>query len=100
MRVSINPSSYIMMHSAIGINVGYNNREQTVGVGESKKYLWFADSEYGACLLQSFGDMRNHRYHGLFGAILIEPPSADWYQDHSFFNAAHEEQAVIVASRA
>ena len=98
MRVSINPQ--FLHYDALcdsGINVGYNNREQTVGVGESKKYLWFADSEYGACLLQSFGDMRNHRYHGLFGAILIEPPSADWYQDHSFFNAAHEEQAVIVA---
>lgn len=98
MRVSINPQ--FLHYDALcdsGINVGYNNREQTVGVGESKKYLWFADSEYGACLLQSFGDMRNHRYHGLFGAILIEPPGADWYQDHSFFNAAHEEQAVIVA---
>lgn len=65
-----------------GINVGYNSREQTVAPGESKKYLWYADKEYDSCLLQSFGDMRNHRYHGLFGAILIEPADAAWYPEY------------------
>lgn len=59
-----------------GINVGYNRYEQTVGVGESKKYLWYADQEYGICNIQSFGDIRNHRYHGLFGVIIIEPAGA------------------------
>ncbi len=38
-----------------GINVGYNEMEQTVGVGESKRYLWHADQEYGACIVRSFG---------------------------------------------
>ncbi len=67
MRVSLNPQFlYYDPVCDSGINVGYNNREQTVGVGESKRYLWHADQEYGACLIQSFGDMRNHRYHGLF----------------------------------
>ena len=91
-RVSINPQflSYDPICDS-GINVGYNNREQTVGPGESKKYLWYADKEYGSCLIQSFGDMRNHRYHGLFGTILIEPVGAKWYR------GLYAEQAVITA---
>ena len=80
MRVSINPQ--LLRYDPVndsGINVVYNNKEQTVGPGESKKYLWYADQEYGACILQSFGDIRNHRYHGLFGAVMIEPAGAGWY---------------------
>lgn len=84
-RVSINPQllRYDPVHDS-GTNVGYNNKEQTVGPGESKKYLWYADQEYGACILQSFGDIRNHRYHGLFGAVMIEPAGAGWYGEDSF----------------
>lgn len=98
MRVSLNPQ--FLNYDPIcdsGINVGFNNREQTVGPGESKKYLWYADKEYGACIIQSFGDMRNHRYHGLFGAILIEPPGAKWYRSFSLAKTVHDEEAVITA---
>ncbi|MCI8408849.1 MAG: multicopper oxidase domain-containing protein [Lachnospiraceae bacterium] len=97
-RVSLNPQflQYDNLWDS-GINVGYNNREQTVGPGESKKYLWHADKEYGVCNLQSFGDMRNHRYHGLFGVIIIEPVEAKWYGDTWMKQNAHEEQAVIEA---
>lgn len=94
MRVSLNPQ--FLKYDPIcdsGINVGYNNREQTVKPGESKRYLWYADQEYGACILQSFGDMRNHRYHGLFGAIIIEPPAARWYRSMSLSPALTEEEA-------
>lgn len=98
MRVSLNPQflNYDPVNDS-GINVGCNNREQTVGVGESKKYLWYADKEYGPCIIHSFGDMRNHRYHGLFGAIIIEPAGAAWYRNFSFCKALHEEEAVITA---
>jgi hypothetical protein len=41
--------------------------------------------------------MRNHRYHGLFGAIIIEPPGAKWYRNFSFAKAAYEEEVVITA---
>lgn len=97
-RVSLNPQflKYDNVRDS-GINVGYNNKEQTVGYGESKKYLWYADKEYGTCLLQSFGDLRNHRYHGLFGMIIIEPPAAKWYGDSWFACADHEEQVVVTA---
>lgn len=98
MRVSVNPQflSYDPVCDS-GINVGYNNHEQTVGVGESKKYLWYADKEYGSCIIQSFGDMRNHRYHGLFGAIIIEPAGARWYKSFSPCKTIHDESAAIVA---
>lgn len=98
MRVSINPQflNYDPVCDS-GINVGYNNREQTVGVGESKKYLWYADKEYGPCIIHSFGDMRNHRYHGLFGAIVIEPAGAAWYRSDSLSRAIYDEEAVITA---
>lgn len=98
MRVSINPQ--LLRYDPVndsGINVGYNNKEQTVGPGESKKYLWYADQEYGACILQSFGDIRNHRYHGLFGAVMIEPAGAGWYGEDSFRENPYGQQAVITA---
>lgn len=98
MRVSINPQflNYDPVCDS-GINIGYNNREQTVGIGESKKYLWYADKEYGPCIIHSFADMRNHRYHGLFGAIVIEPTGAKWYRNYSFAKAIYDEEAVISA---
>lgn len=73
MRVSMNPQflRYDPIYNS-GINVGYNEMEQTVGVGETKRYLWYADKEYGVCAIQSFGDIQNHRYNGLFGAIIVE----------------------------
>lgn len=98
MRVSLNPQ--FLHYDPVcdsGINVGYNNREQTVGVGESKKYLWYADKEYGACIIQSFGDMRNHRYHGLFGAIIVEPAGAKWYKTCCLAKCLYDEEVVITA---
>ena len=98
MRVSLNPQ--FLQYDPVcdsGINVGYNEMEQTVGVGESKRYLWHADQEYGACIIQSFGDMRNHRYHGLFGAVIVEPPGAEWYRNFTKRKDSFAQQAVITA---
>lgn len=97
-RVSLNPQ--FLQYDPVsdsGINVGYNPKEQTIGIGESKRYLWRADREYGACLLQSFGDMRNHRYHGLFGAVIVEPAGACWYRNFTRKQDDYAEQAVITA---
>lgn len=98
-RVSLNPQ--FLKYDPIsdsGINVGYNPKEQTVGIGESKRYLWKAEREYGSCILQSFGDMRNHRYHGLFGAVIVEPAGAEWYENFTKKKNPFAEQAVITAS--
>ncbi len=97
-RVSLNPQ-FLQYDAAndSGINVGYNPKEQTVGIGESRRYLWHADREYGACILQSFGDMRNHRYHGLFGAVIVEPAGAKWYRNFSLKRDDFAEQTVVTA---
>lgn len=96
--VSLNPQflKYDPVSSS-GLNVGYNDVEQTVPPGKNIKYLWHADREYGACLLTSFGDLRNHRHHGLFGAIIIEPPGARAYNGFSSCKENHSEQSVITA---
>ena len=97
-RVSLSPQflKFCPICSS-GVNVGYNKEEQTVGPGECIKYLWYADKEYGTCLLNSFGDLRNHRYHGLFGAIIIEPPAAKYYHNIFSIKKNYEEQSVITA---
>ena len=97
-RVSLNPQflKYDQIKSS-GVNVGYNDIEQTVGPGETITYLWHADKEYGTSLLNSFADCRNHRYHGLFGAIIIEPPGAKYYRTIAPLEENYEEQSVITA---
>lgn len=97
-RVSLNPQflKYDPVCSP-GLNVGYNDAEQTVAPGDHIKYLWHCDKEYGTCLLSSFGDLRNHRHHGLFGAIIIEPPASKYYSSICSKETAYKEQAVITA---
>lgn len=97
-RVSLNPQflKYDPVASS-GVNVGYNAVEQTVAPGESIKYLWHADREYGTALLSSFGDLRNHRHHGLFGAIIIEPPGAKYYGSVCPVIEHYREEAVVTA---
>ena len=97
-RVSLNPQflKYDPVTSP-GVNVGYNAVEQTAGPGEYIKYLWQADREYGACLLTSFGDLRNHRHHGLFGGVIIEPAEASYYSSICPVDINTDEEAVIVA---
>lgn len=95
-RVSITPQFLKLRYANdSGINVGYNKVEQTIAPGESKTYTWFADAEYGTCMLSSFGDVRNHRYHGLFGAIIIEPDKSTWTANQDQGKADHAEQALI-----
>ena len=97
-RVSLSPQ--FLKHCPVcyaGVNVGFNKPEQTAAPGEYVKYLWHADKEYGTCMLSSFGDLRNHRYHGLFGAIIIEPPAAQYYCKCSCQKEDFNEQAVITA---
>ena len=58
-----------------GANVG-GNLEQTVPPGGERTYTWFADRELGPVLLQDMADFRNHRHHGLVGALIVEPLDA------------------------
>jgi manganese oxidase len=57
--------------SSDGAWVG-RNPDQTVAPGDRRTYLLHADVEPGAVLLQDMADVRNHRHHGLFGALVVE----------------------------
>ncbi len=98
MRVGITPQ-FLRFDSVkdSGVNIGYNNVEQTVEPGESITYIWYADKEYGTCLLSSLTDIRNHRYHGLFGAIIIEPEGSVIDGDYNCgYDKQYGEQATII----
>lgn len=95
-RVSLHPQFLKYGPCASGINVGCNRGEQTAGPGEQVQYLWHADREYGSCLLSSFGDLRNHRLHGLFGAVIVEPADASFYGPAMPVTEKYGEQAVVI----
>ena len=97
-RVSLSPQ-FLKFDpvASSGVNVGYNPVEQTAGPGECVRYLWHADREYGTCLLTSFGDLRNHRHHGLFGTVIVEPAGAKHYDSICPVEENHKEEAVIAA---
>ena len=62
-----------------GANVG-RNLPQTADKGESVTYTWHAhrppntnaNEPLGPALLQDMADFRNHRHHGLIGALVVE----------------------------
>jgi FtsP/CotA-like multicopper oxidase with cupredoxin domain len=69
-----------------GANVGMNP-EQTAAPGGDYVYKWHAAPTPGAAapealgpvLLQDMADVRNHRHHGLIGALIVEPANATPY---------------------
>lgn len=98
------PSNRVSIHTQLlkydvlgsdGATVGFNF-DQTVEPGGSITYRWFADSELGACTLTGFADIRNHRHHGLFGAIIIEPTGSRYVDENTAKgNQGNPEQVVI-----
>lgn len=72
-RVSLSPQGLTYwVRGSDGATVGYNP-DQTVGPGESILYRWYADNHHGGGVMWSFGDLVNHRHHGLWGAVIVEP---------------------------
>jgi hypothetical protein len=55
-----------------GITVG-EGPEQTVAVGETITYTWYAERELGVVDLVSMADPVNDAKDGLYGALVIEP---------------------------
>ncbi|ORX90320.1 hypothetical protein K493DRAFT_380874 [Basidiobolus meristosporus CBS 931.73] len=53
-----------------GTNVGYNP-DSTVGPGKTISYSLYADQHLGALPIQDHADIRNHKHHGLIGALVI-----------------------------
>jgi manganese oxidase len=85
-------SSQVSMHADLvrydvrhsdGANAGFNP-PQTIHPGERRAYSWdtarpegHPDGEpLGPVLLQDMADVRNHRHHGLIGALVVLPADA------------------------
>jgi manganese oxidase len=83
-------SSQVSMHADLvrynvrtsdGANVGLNP-VQTIPPGVKREYRWDTSRPVGApeplgpVLLQDMADFRNHRHHGLIGALVILPEDA------------------------
>lgn len=62
-----------------GASVGYNPDSTT---SSEIWYTWYADTE-GVFLFQDMADPRSSEeatnIHGLFGAIIVEPPESQWF---------------------
>lgn len=59
-----------------GSNVGFNI-DLTIPPGYFVHQWWHADAAVGPVLLTDWADFRNHRHHGLIGALIVEPEKAE-----------------------
>ncbi|HEX8126750.1 MAG TPA: multicopper oxidase domain-containing protein, partial [Allosphingosinicella sp.] len=81
-----------------GATVGLNPR-QSAAPGETVTYSWRthrpagSPNPLGPVLLQDMADFRNHRHHGLIGALIVEPADARalWVPDDE--NTAEDDSA-------
>src|SRR5204863_454415 len=65
-----------------GVNVGFNP-EQTVAVGESKTYRFYADSDrLGSATISDFGNPHSAKT-GLYGAVVVAPRGAEFFDPAS-----------------
>lgn len=77
-----------------GATVGFNP-DQTVGPGESITYRWFVESP-GEINLTDCADIRNHRHHGLFGALIAEPRGSTYRHPRTGRWQSHGAQLDIL----
>ena len=106
-KVKRNVSQRVSLHADLlsydiktsdGANVG-KNPDQTIAPGESKTYLWYADVE-GPVLLQDMADVKNHRHHGLVGALIVEPKGCQPFAVKSGETTATSKDSAWHGSRA
>ncbi len=95
-RVSLHPH-LIKEVAAVGdgATVGFM-RDQTIGPGQSITYLWYADVELGATLLDDYGDLRSHRHHGLFAGLVIEPKGAKYFDPKNPFKEIRSGTSAVI----
>jgi len=60
---------------SMGINVGNNAGDQTIGPGDHKVYTFYAAPEYGenATVIQDWGNILENPRNGLYGSLIIGP---------------------------
>jgi FtsP/CotA-like multicopper oxidase with cupredoxin domain len=80
------PSLRVSLHAQLldydaldsdGATVGFNP-DQTVERGKARTYLWRAPHRYGPAMAWDFADIRNHRLHGLWAGLVVEPMGSSY----------------------
>ena len=91
-------SSRVSMHAQLvkydvlgsdGAAVGFNP-DQTIDTGGTRTYRWFVESPNLNVNLWDMADIRNHRHHGLFGALIVEPRGSR-YKDRTRGKGRHSQ---------
>ncbi|OCL27322.1 copper oxidase [Orenia metallireducens] len=95
-RVSLHPQlvDYEILNSD-GATIGFNP-DQTVGPGESITYRWYLSKPVGTTNLVDYGDIRNHRHHGLFGALIVEAEGSNYRDSSTGKFTPFKEQVDII----
>jgi len=65
---------------SMGINVGNNPGDQTIGPGQTKTYTYYAHPELGenGALIQDWGNVIFNPRNGLYGSIIIGPKGSTY----------------------
>ncbi|WP_246938726.1 multicopper oxidase domain-containing protein [Bacillus pinisoli] len=72
LRISLHPQLIQYdVKSSSGETVGYN-LDQSIAPGEAITYQWYIDENVGSVNLWDMCDVRNHKHHGAFGALVVE----------------------------
>ncbi|MBP1155884.1 MULTISPECIES: multicopper oxidase domain-containing protein [unclassified Paenibacillus] len=94
-RISLHPQFLVYdARGSDGATVGFNP-DQTVGPGCSITYRWYVDLELGSCNLWDMADLRNHRHHGAFGILIIEPRGSKYLDPVTRKEAVTGSQMII-----
>jgi manganese oxidase len=94
-RISLHPQllQYNIKTSS-GDTVGYNP-DQTIGPGETITYHWYVDENVGAVNLWDMADLRNHRHHGAFGALIVEARGSQYLDSETLQPLKSGSKAII-----
>jgi hypothetical protein len=65
---------------SMGINVGNNPGDQTIGPGQTKTYTYYAHPDLGenGALIQDWGNVISNPRNGLYGSVIIGPKGSKY----------------------
>lgn len=80
-----------------GANVGNNQLDQTAGPGETRSYTFYAHPQYGegGSLVRDFGHVLDGPRNGLFGAIIVGPSGAQYFDPVTGENVSTKSRVAV-----
>lgn len=95
LRISLHPQMLVYdVLGSDGATVGFNP-DQTIAPGETITYRWYVDQNVGACNLWDMADLRNHRHHGAFGMLAVQPKGSVFLDPETREPIVAGSQAII-----